>query len=93
MTHIIDTEELDYMANRIAKGHMPGNARYIFSKDNWVEMKKAIHSLILQQVTKELTTIINIEDATVDAWASPAHQYILERREELQALQTKEENK
>ena|SRR5947209_669683 len=45
---------LDYLANRIAKGSMPGNAKYIFSKENWEELKTEVAKQNQQAVQKAL---------------------------------------
>lgn len=41
--------EVDYMANRLAKGTMPGNAKYIFSKDDWLKFKQALELYIAKR--------------------------------------------
>lgn len=37
-------EPIDYLANRVAKGTMPGNAKYIFSEKNWEEFKEELRT-------------------------------------------------
>jgi hypothetical protein len=38
--------KLDYLANRLANGSFPGNANYIFSKEDWVKFKEGVQSII-----------------------------------------------
>ena len=44
--------KLDYIANRTAKGTMPGNAKYIFSKTDWGLFKKEAEALFQSELEK-----------------------------------------
>lgn len=43
-------DELDYVANRLAKGSFPGNAKYIFNKTDWNNFKAEVATLIASKV-------------------------------------------
>jgi hypothetical protein len=56
--------------------------------DEHPELKAKLEALIQEQVRLELEAILDIEGGTVDAWASPAYQHILNRIEELKVLKS-----
>lgn len=67
-----DTNELDYMANRLANGTMPGNARYIFSKDDWEQFKAELIDWAAQAANKAAEAAI-VQDYLDHCFPSSDH--------------------
>jgi len=52
-------DQLDYLANRLAQGTMPGNAKYIFSKSDWDTFRLEVNNLITTEVAKARIDEVN----------------------------------
>ena len=54
-------DQLDYLANRLAQGTMPRNAKYIFSKSDWDTFRIEVNNLIATEVA-EATRLARIDE-------------------------------